>query len=299
MERKKNWTQSAVLVFCATLLVVNLWQGKRISELEQDIWNAQNSIMDNVSRVDQRLASLSYNWEHADDLVLNWEYSTSVDMEKRGLKVDITVDLKEWSEDTAVQVAWENLNGESLEGMERLTEVRPGSFFGTLELPDLERLREVTLDAVITNGDTQRQESLGWLGDVESLLPIQCASWGTGGPVYQKSTNQAGTVTLSSCDVDLKGGIWTLDQVTGCVFRLARNGETAVEQTAKQEDYMGSYGCEELSAEVQVGDELTLTFCCQDESGLGYEFFLTGWTVNEGGLQNRAPVVNYPVLTWN
>lgn len=295
MKRLKSWNWT--LILCAILLGVNLWQGKRLSELERDIWNAQNSVMNNVSRMDQRLSSLYAELESADDLVRDWSYTTSVDMEKQRLNVDVAVDLKEWSEGTAVEVVWENLYGESLEGAERLTETSAGSFRGTLELPGLERLNEISLNAVITNGGTQRRENLGNIGDVAGLLPLQCNSWGTSGPLYR-----GGVFTLSNCSADLHSQSEKVpEEIENAVFRLLRNGEAVAERTAKQGYTMGNYECnEEMSVESQIGDKLTLTFSCRDQYGLGYEFFLYGWKITgEGGLMDFAPDTDWPKLTWN
>ena len=43
------------------LLVLSFGQRRRISDLEQDAWNAQNSIMDEVSRLSGQTASLRWN----------------------------------------------------------------------------------------------------------------------------------------------------------------------------------------------------------------------------------------------
>lgn len=293
MDGKKwNWT----LILCVVLLGVNLWQGKRLSELERDIWNAQNSVMNNISRMDQRLSSLYAELESADDLVRDWEYHTSVDMEKRRLNADITVNLKEWNEDTAVDVVWENLYGESLEGTVRLTGTPAGSFRGTLGLPGLERLNEISVAAVITNGGTQRRENLGSLGDVAGLLPLQCSGWGLGGPMYSA---KEGTFTVSGCEAELYGQSQKVPVIKDPIFRLARNGETVAEQAAEQEDRLDSYTCGELSAGCRPGDKLCLTFLCKDENGLSYEFYLYGWTVDENGFRDEyASYGEYPKLTW-
>ena len=294
MKRLKSW--NLTLILCVVLLGMNLWQGKRLSELEQDIWNAQNSVMDNVSHMDQRLSNLYSELESADDLVQDWNYTTSVDMEKRRLNVDVTVNLKEWSEDTAVDVVWENLYSESLEGVERLTGAPAGNFRGTLELPSLERLNEISLDAVITNGDIQRRESLGNIGDAAGLLPLQCSGWGRGGPSYQR-----GVFTLPSCFADLYSNSEKVPEgIEDAVFRFTRNGEIVAERTAAQSDRINSYECNgELSTECQTGDELVVTFFCRDQYGLGYEFFLYAWRVDESGFRDVAPTVDYPKLTWN
>lgn len=292
--KKKRWNWTVVL--CVVLLVMNLWQGGRLSELERDIWNAQNSVMDNISGMDRRLSSLYSELESADDLVQDWDYSTSMDMEKRRLKVDVTVNLKEWREDTAVQAVWTNLYGESLEGVGDLTGTRTGSFSGVLELPSLERLNEISLSAVIANGGVQRRESLGSLGDRAGLLPVQCNSWGTSGFTYRD-----GVFTFSGCMAELYSRTDKVPEgIKDAVFRLAKNGEVVAEETAMQGDTMGRYECDkEWSGECRPGDEVAVTFFCRDGSGLGYEFFLEGWTVLEDDLDRLAPETGWPKLAWN
>ena len=287
------------MALCVVLLGVNLWQGKRLSELEQDIWNAQNSVMDNVSRMDQRVASLYSELESVNDLVRDWSYESAVNMEKHGLDIKVSLELKEWQEGVAVKLLCGDLNDPGRETVVPLSGDGAGAFTGTVELMPYELSGEYTLDAVIQTGDTQRRESLGWLGGTENLLPVQCASWRFSGPVYQKSTNQSGVVTLDNCDVELSGDAGAPDRIADCVFRLTRNRKTAAEQTAMQGDRMGLYGCGEISTEVQVGDVLALTLFCRDGSGLSYEFFLEGWSVQEGGLERYSPLREYPRLTWN
>ena len=63
---------------------------------------------------------------------------------------------------------------------------------------------------------------------------------------------------------------------------------------------IGQYTCEEMSIEVQPGDEMELTFFCRDESGLGYEFFLRRWSIGENGVEEQAlPEDFWPRLTWD
>ena len=47
------------------------------------------------------------------------------------------------------------------------------------------------------------------------------------------------------------------------------------------------------------GDVLTWTFFCRDESGIGYEFFLREWTVEEHNLVQNAPGLEWPKLPWD
>lgn len=58
MDGKRDWMRGLTLALCVVLLLLSFGQWRRISDLEQDIWNAQNSIMDNVSHLEDQVASL-------------------------------------------------------------------------------------------------------------------------------------------------------------------------------------------------------------------------------------------------
>lgn len=45
MEGKRDWIRNLILALCVVLLILSLGQRCRISDLEQDIWNAQNSVI--------------------------------------------------------------------------------------------------------------------------------------------------------------------------------------------------------------------------------------------------------------
>lgn len=296
MEGKKDWAQGAVLVLCAALLGISLWQGRRLRELEQAVWNAQNSVMSEVSRLDGRVASLYSSLESAPDLVRDWDYTAAVDADRRGLDVEVSVLLKEWNENTAVELLWTNQYGDGGGGSVPLSGDGTGRFAGTLELPLSKLSGEYAAEVKIANGETQRRESLGYLGNAAGLLPVQFGSWHASGPSYWR-----GTVTLSNCTAEIYEPSKAVPEITDAAFRLLRNGETAAERAAKQGYRSGGYECgEELSVECQAGDELVLTFFCRDMQGLGYEFYLNGWEIDGSGIQDAAaPGWNWPKLTWD
>lgn len=293
MEEKKKWNWTVVL--CAVLLGVNLWQLRRISDLEQAVWNAQNSIMDNVNGMSRRMASLRSEMASVNDLVQDWSYTTAVNRKTSGLDVAVSVVLKEWQADTSATLLWKD-EYEGGEGSIPLSGNGMGTLTGTLDLPLSSLSGEYSLDIMIENGETQRRESLGYLGEAARLLPIQCNGWRMGMTFYQK-----GVFTVSGCDVEVYVSSGEAPEIKDAVFRLTRNGEVVEEQRAMQGDRMGSYvNAEEWSAECQAGDKLTMTFFCRDRNGLGYEFFLEGWRISEEGEKERlAPDLDWPKLTWN
>ena len=319
MERKRDWIQTATLVLCVVLLILSLGQRRRISDLEQDVWNAQNSIMDNVSSLEAQVASLRSDLEKADHLVLDWSYTPALNRERRGLDVEVTVKLKEWTEDTALELLWTSLGSTDSKGSLPLVYDGTGSFTGKLEMP-LNGSRIVSLEAAIQNGETRRQESLGDLRDTAMLLPVQCDSYGISGPEYEQSKDGGGVFTISNFHTGVYGYFDKVPKTTDNTFRLLRNGEFVAELAAKpggeesnyadgelsaepaarpdrpQGDYFGNG---ELTTECQKGDVLTWTFFCRDESGVGYEFFLEEWTVEQDGLSPNAQGAEWPKLTWD
>ena len=235
-KRRWNWT----LVLCVILLAVNLWQGKRISDLEQDIWNAQNSVVNQVSQLSGQVSSLRYNMAHAEDQVLDWEYTTSVNKEQRVLDVTVDLSLKEWSVDTAVWVNWTSLP-DGRTGSEPLRSGRSGHLTGTLKLPVGGR-REYALEAVIQNGESQRLEDLGYLGDTTTLLPVQSYSYSVGGPTLSRYASRPDLLTIPDCDIWLEGCKGEpLPDLSNQVFRLRRNGEIAEETAAMYGETIGQY----------------------------------------------------------
>lgn len=299
MERKQDWTRGLTLALCVVLLILSLGQRRRISDLEQDVWNAQNSVMDNVSRLEGQVASLRSDLEKADHLVLDWNYTPALNREKRGLDVAVTVKLKEWTEDTALELLWTSLGSTDSKGSLPMVYDGTGSFTGKLEIP-LDGPREILLDAAIQDGETQRQESLGSLGNTAMLLPVRCESSGMSGPDLKWNKDGSGTFEISNGNVCLYNDQQKVLRTTDNAFRLRLGGELAAERAAKQEEAANDYVAEgALSTECRTGDVLTWTFFCRDESGVGYEFFLREWTVEADGLARNAEGTEWPKLTWD
>ncbi len=274
MERKKrDWGSTAALL-CALLLAVNLWQGKRLENLERRISEAQMKLSFEIGELE---SSLYAQAQEEEKLVWNWEYTPSLNMEKRCLDVEVSAILKEWREDTAVELFWFAENGGGKGDSISLSSGGTGASAGTLELP-LDGPMDISLYAVIQNGGSQRRESLGLLGGVWELLPLWCES--------QAGRTQAeylkGVFTVYECGTELHTKFYPGPAMAeDCVFRLRRNNELVVEQAAEPGDRFSSYSCGKLSAEAQPGDRMDLTFFCRDENGLGYEFLLQGWVAVE------------------
>lgn len=301
MDEKKNRIQVITLVLCMLLLGLNLWQLRRISDLQGQLARTESNLQTETRRLDERIQSIQRTAAEADLLVQDWTYTSSVNRETRSLDVAVSVTLKEWREDTAAELLWTNENGNGEGDGVPLSGDGTGVFTGTMELPLTGLSGENTLDVKIINGGTQRRENLGYLGDTSMLLPVQIYSYGIVGPTLETRASRPGAVTVSDCDVNLEGFRGeSLPDLSGQVFRLRRNGEIAAEETAMYGETIGHYTSEKMSVEVQPGDELELTFFCRDNSGLGYEFSLRSWTVNESGVGEQAsPEESWPRLTWD
>lgn len=299
-KRKTDWGKIASIL-CVILLALNVWQLRRISELEQAVWNVQNSVVNQVSQVSSQVSSLRYDMDHAEDQVQDWNYTTAVHRETKSFGVEVSVTLKEWQADTAAELLWTNENGIGGEASVPLTGNGTGTFTGTLELPLTQLSGECGLDVKITGGETMRRESLGHLGGLAGQLPVQSGSRSYSGPEYTRDKSGGGTLKVTDCDIDLSGPEGApLPDLSDSVFRLRRNGEIAAEETAVYGETIDRYTCEELSSEARMGDEFTLTFFCRDESGLGYEFFLNGWTIDENGIRGETtPETDWPRLAWD
>jgi len=103
VERKKrDWGSTAALL-CALLLAVNLWQGKRLENLERRISEAQWNLSAEIKGLE---SSLYAQAQEKDKLVQNWNYTSSTNMEKRCLDLTVSVVLKAWREDTAREALW-------------------------------------------------------------------------------------------------------------------------------------------------------------------------------------------------
>lgn len=296
MDEKKNRIQILTLVLCLFLVSLNLWQLRQISDLRGQLGSVETNLQMETRRLDERVQAVQRTAQEADKLVQDWELrSVKVDRDSRCLRAEVSLRLKEWREDTQVCLA-------IMQGLDTryaaLTSGR-GQFTGVAEFPA--NSQEVRLVAQISTDGLQKEEDLfGW-DSASMLLPVQCFGWGSGGPDYARNPDKTGTLTVSPCDVHLKGFEGnSLPQLSDQVFRLRRNGDVAAEKTAMYGETIGQYTCEELSSEAGIGDELTLTFFCRDESGLGYEFFLYCWAIDDNGLGERlAPEADWPRLTWD
>ncbi|WP_295735548.1 hypothetical protein [uncultured Oscillibacter sp.] len=296
MDKKKNWIQGFTLVLCLFLLVLNLWQLRQISDLRRQLQSTETNLQMETRRLDERVQAVQRAAQEADKLVQDWELqSVDVDPASRCLRAEVSLGLKEWREDTQVYLTVT----QGTETRNALLTGNGGRYSGVVEIPV--DSREIRMLARISAEGLQKEEDLSGWDSASMLLPVQCYGWGVGGPNYARNPDKTGALTVTHCEAELMGyEKRALPQLSEQVFRLRRNGEIAVEKTAMYGETINQYTCEEVSSEAQIGDELILTFFCRDESGLGYEFFLDCWAIDDNGIgARRAPAADWPRLTWD
>lgn len=296
MDEKKNWIQGFTLVLCLFLLVLNLWQLRQISDLRRQLQSTETNLQMETRRLDERVQAVQRAAQEADKLVQDWELqSVDVDPASRCLRAEVSLGLKEWREDTQVYLTVT----QGPETRNALLTGNGGRYSGVVEIPV--DSREIRMLARISAEGLQKEEDLSGWESASMLLPVQCYGWGVGGPNYARNPDKTGALTVTHCEAELMGyEKRALPQLSEQVFRLRRNGEIAAEKTAMYGETINQYTCEEVSSEAQIGDELILTFFCRDESGLGYEFFLDCWAIDDNGIgARRAPAADWPRLTWD
>ena len=295
-RKKRDWVRLLTLALCVLLLLVNFWQGKRLETLERRISEAQMHLSADIRDIEDTVYS---QLQEEDKLVQSWSCTPSVNKEKRCLNLEVSAVLKEWREDTAAELLWIGDGGTVGEGSAPLAGDGRGTFTGALEIP-LDRGRlEFGLNLVARDGGGQRRESLDTVYDTGELLPVQCDPQGG----LTKAEYLKGVFTVYECGADLFTKHYSARalETESRVFRLRRNDEIAAEQAAEPGDRSNGYFCGKLSAEVQPGDRVALTFFCRDENGLGYEFLLQDWIAVEERDVARGGSAweDWPRLTWD
>lgn len=299
MDGRKNWIQGLTLVLCVLLLSLNLWQFRQISDLRGALQSMETNLQMEARRLDERVQAVQQVVNDAEKLVQDWELrSVDVDPASKCLRVEASLQLKEWREDTQVQLA-------VVQGTDTRQAAMSGGaglYTGVVDIPV--NSREVRLLASVSAGGFRKEEDLSAWDSAFLLLPVQCHGWGAAGPEYTRDAEGNGVLAVQSCNAELAGfeGRTDLPQLSGQAFRLRRNGDIAAEKAAMPGDAMGQYSCGDLSAAAGVGDQYILTFFCWDASGLGYEFYLYGWSIGENGIEDArspAPKADWPRLSWN
>lgn len=302
---KKNGIALASLVLNLVLVALVLWQGSRLDTLERNIWDVQNDLTDSLDQTAMEVSGLREDIREGERLVADWSLEPAgIDPETRSVLLNASVTLKEWNGDTDAALLLE-LDGQTTEAP--LTHAGNGVFTGAAAVP-VEGNGSLTVTLLADVDGVVNREQADYIYQLSELLPI--ASWSPG---FAELYWEDGTLLLPS------GFVFTAyDQAYNNIpvqqpaFRLYRNGtvifeEAAVEIPVREDDPYCYYlretnedGLgETIPVDAQPGDELRLTFACQDQFGLAYEFPFGCWQVYDsavGTVHEDGDV--FPALTW-
>ena len=299
---KKNWLALISIALNIVLIVMVFGMQSslegQIRRLSSDVGTIENNVEITLGNVGNRVKMAV---EEATKQIKDYELiPTGIDKEKQELQANLLVNLNQWQEDTIVVL-------EATMGPEKHMIALPvgdGTCVSPISLP-LEQLTELELEAVVTSGGVSRREYLGSWMDISMLLPIQRNSWGGSMPDYKD-----GQVTLHYFDTQVRDQRYENRAVEAPGFRVYRNDKLMLSPAATAVEENGfdviTYECEPWTLDAGVGDEVKLTFICEDEYGLGYEFVMQKWMIEENGPNNgRLDELPYsmedefPELRWD
>ena len=298
---KNNWIQYLSFVLCAVMLIIIIAQGKKLDAYQSQVNNQMETLRRSVN---DDLQSIRYyidnQLKNADKLISSYEFKPfGIDKDNHCLKAEVSVSLKEWYEDTKVEliatIGEQNVNNDMLSD-------GAGDFSGAISLP-LEENNAVFLCIQISGGGLTKKEELGGWSELSLLLPLQNSGGGWSGPEYRDG------VMSSQFSVSIRGfanGMLKVydDQdgpasVQNPEFHIYKNGEleqkiqaiagfpedniriaAGLEPELHTESSEITYSVgDEWSIECKTGDVIDIHFVCQDEYGLGYDFFFKSWRV--------------------
>lgn len=282
---KKNGLQIVILVLCAVLLVMTIVQGRRLdglrTYLDIELSKMETHFDRAISNVDDQVAQ---RLEEAAKMIEDFEVQPLyVDKENQTLEANIVLKLKQWGEDTQVDVT--AVVGRNT-FITRLPVTGNGLCSGQMAFP-LEEGTEVRLEAaVITNGITTRQELTAWT-DISGLLPLWYSGGGWSGPYWE-----AGLLTCDNIQIDISNRENKSVKVAEPRFHIYCNGELV-------QELPGMYQAN-LQVPCQEGDTIEVRFLCKDEFGLTYEFYFIGWSIESGeAVDYYADDWESPKLSWD
>ena len=298
---KKNWV---VLVSIALNLVLIVMVLGMQSSLEKQIWRLSSDVENIEHNVDVTLSQVSNRVqravEDATKQVKDYELlPTGIDKETQELQAILNVNLNQWKVDTVVML--EATMGSNKHMMS--LPVENGSCAAPISIP-LKQPSELELEAVVTSGGVSKREYLGSWTDVSMLLPIRLDGWGGSWPDYVD-----GQVIMRQLETSVYDQNYDVREVEAPGFRVYLNDHLVLSPAATAVEHNGpgyiTYECETWTLDTEIGDEVKLTFICEDEYGLGYEFAIQTWVVKENGTNHGRlddlPNSNedeFPKLRW-
>ena len=302
---KKNWIALVSLALNLVLVALVLWQGSRLDTLEQDLWNVQANLLDRQDQVMDEVDALREDVQEGERLIADCALEPAgLDPETRSVLLNASVTLKEWGEDTDAALLLE-LEGQTTEAP--LTHGGNGVFSGEAAVP-VEENGSLTVTLLADTGGTVTREEAEFVYQLSDLLPVTDGATGTSTPYWEEDT-----LLLQSgfffCPYDRDHDYV---EVRDPEFRLYRNGELILEEAAvyhpMSDDIPYCYYLREVNEDglgqtipvnAQPGDTLRLTFVCQDQFGLAYEFTMDCWQVlKDDAVKVHLDGDRLPILTW-
>ena len=302
---KRNWIALASLVLDLVLVALVLWQGSRLDTLEQDLWNVQDNLMDRQDQVMDEMGALRQDMQEGERLIADCSLEPAgLDPETRSVLLNASVTLKAWNADTDAALLLE-LKGQTTEAP--LTHAGNGVFTGKAAVP-VEGNGRLTVTLLTDTGGTVTREEAEFVYQLSDLLPVTDGATGTSTPYWEEDT-----LLLQSgfffCPYDRDHDYV---EVRDPEFRLYRNGELILEEAAvyhpMSDDIPHCYYLREVNEDglgqtipvnAQPGDTLRLTFVCQDQFGLAYEFTMDCWQVlKDDAVEVHLDGDRLPILTW-
>ena len=103
---KNKWLQYIALALCVVMLITIIVQGKKLDEYQIQVNNQMQSLKMSVNDDMQSIRYYVDNQlEKADKLVSSYELKPfGIDKDNHCLKAEVSVTLKEWYEDTEVEL---------------------------------------------------------------------------------------------------------------------------------------------------------------------------------------------------
>lgn len=303
---KKNWIIALVLLLNIVLVVQVNRLDKKVDVLEEKLVAQHRDTRDFLYNWEDRVyESAQKALKDATKQVVDFTFEpVGIDKEHRSLLADLSVTLREWSENTQVTMLV-TLNG-------RVTEVpmvnkTAGEYTGELSLPVSEN-GDVELAVKIENDESTTCEELAHHHRVSDLLPISDGATGISWEAYKDGALQLYYYSFLPYDRDSN-----VVSVAEPTFRVYRNGELVLERDAvANEDYEDGnegmdgewfFNASEEEAPTLIpcgeGDEVWLMFACKDSYGISYEFPINGDRIENDGVVELNTGVVEPVLTWN
>ena len=253
-----------LLALCVLLSYWTALQRREIAALRQSVRELRERTEEDVRRLEARLGAVRDEGRLVRAVQVR---AVGAVPERRRLKAEVRLSLREWREDTRVCLLTDGPDCRQvpLDG-------GGGTYSAQVELPlDVEPL---SFRVRVDSGGLVREEVLQNAFAASGLLPVQyrTGSW--------SADWDRGTLTVYACAAALQGPGEDAADLTDPAFRVSVNGGTALTEAARQaENGEWQKQNQPWLIACQRDDEVRLTFTCKDRFGLSYAFLVDGWNL--------------------